>query len=84
MLISMPNQPTVKYQGFLFPTEEICMTAQARYLNEYEWKSPTYKENVVIDAFCLPFDAFPVKGMNYKDSSFDAWDISFYYWRSLW
>jgi len=72
MLISMPNQPTVKYQGFLFPTEEICMTAQARYLNEYEWKSPTYKENVVIDAFCLPFDAFPVKGMNYKDSSFDA------------
>ena len=72
MLISTPNQPTVKYQGFLFPTEDQCMVAQVRYLNEYEGKSPKYKENVVIDVFCLPFDAFPVKGMNYNNSSFSA------------
>tara|TARA_Y100000310_G_C20000492_1_gene498259 strand:+ start:152 stop:394 length:243 start_codon:yes stop_codon:yes gene_type:complete len=72
MLISMPNQPTVKYQGFLFPTEEQCVTAQARYLNEYESKSPEYKAGVIIDAHCLPFEAFPVEGMNYNKSSFGA------------
>jgi hypothetical protein len=23
----------------------------------------------VIDSFCLPFEAFPIKGMNYNNSS---------------
>ena len=70
MLISMPLQPSVKYQGFIYPTEEECMIAQAKYLNEYERKTPEYKAGVVVDVYCLPFDAFPVKGMNYKESSF--------------
>jgi len=72
MLISVPLQPTVKYQGFLYPTEEACLMAQARYLNEYESKSPEYKAELIIDAHCLPFEAFPVKGMNYKESSLGA------------
>ena len=73
MLISMPLQPSVKYQGFIFPTEEECTTAQTEYLNEYERRTPEYKVGVVIDIYCLPFEAFPVKGMNYpKDSSFGA------------
>ena len=48
------------------------MMAQARYLNEYESKSPEYKAELIIDAHCLPFEAFPVKGMNYKESSLGA------------
>ena len=71
MLISMPLQPSVKYQGFIYPTEEECVIAQAQYLNEYERRTPEYKAGVVIDMYCLPFDAFPVKGMT-KESSFGA------------
>ena len=70
MLISMPLQPSVKYQGFIYPTEEECVVAQAKYLNAYERRTPEYKAGVIIDAYCLPFDAFPVKGMTYKESSF--------------
>ena len=69
MLISAPNMPSVKYQGLLYPTEEECMLARAGYHNNYESKTEEYKERVVIDSFCLPFDAFPIKGMNYSDSS---------------
>ena len=61
--------PSVKYQGLLYPTEEECMLARAGYHNNYESKTEEYKEGVVIDSFCLPFDAFPIKGMNYSDSS---------------
>ena len=48
------------------------LVAQVGYLNAYEAKPRDYKEKLVTDAFCLPFDAFPVQGMNYKDSSFGA------------
>ena len=34
------------------------------YLNIYESKSAEYKENLKTTGYCLPFDAFPVKGMH--------------------
>ena len=70
MLISAPNMPSVKYQGYIFPTEEECMLARAGYHNNYELRDDEYKGRVVIDSFCLPFEAFPVKGMNYEGTKF--------------
>ena len=72
VVMSMPNAPTVKYVGSLYPTEDDCLEAQIVYLNTYEAKPQNYKDKLVTDAFCLPFDAFPVQGMHYKDSSFGA------------
>ena len=68
----MPNEPTVKYMGSIYPSEDDCLKAQIDFLNAYEAKPQNYKEKLVTDAFCLPFDAFPVQGKNYKDSSFGA------------
>tara|TARA_R110001599_G_scaffold259913_1_gene460362 strand:- start:353 stop:565 length:213 start_codon:yes stop_codon:yes gene_type:complete len=70
--MSMPNAPSVKYMGSIYPTEEECLYAQASYLNMYEAKPQEYKDQLVTDTSCLSFNAFPVKGMNYKDSSFDT------------
>jgi len=70
VLMSAPNMPSVKYNGILYPTEEECLNAQAAFLNLYEAKPKEYKDSVKTEVFCLPFDAFPIKGMNYKDSSF--------------
>ncbi len=72
MLFSAPNMPSVKYNGIIYPTEEECLSAQAAFLNLYEAKPKEYKDLVKTEAFCLPFDAFPIQGMNYKDSSFGA------------
>jgi|TARA_R110002074_G_scaffold365888_1_gene539675 hypothetical protein len=72
ILISVPNAPSVKYMGSIYPTEDNCLEAQAGFYNAYENKSQDYKDKLVADAFCLPFEAFPVKGMNYNDSSFDT------------
>ncbi len=64
LLISMPNMPSVKNNSFLYPNEEECMQALADYLNIYESKSAEYKEKLKTTGYCLPFDAFPVKGMH--------------------
>ena len=71
VVMSMPNATTVKYMGSVYPTEEDCLEAQTGYLNVYEAKPQEYKDTLVTDAYCLSFDAFPVKGM-YNESSFEA------------
>ena len=70
--MSAPNMPSVKYNGVLYQTEEKCLDAQVSFLNMYESKPQSYKDIVAIDAFCLPFEAFPIKGMNYEGTNFGA------------
>jgi hypothetical protein len=64
LLISMPNMPSVKNNSFLYPNEEECMQALTDYLNIYERKSAEYKTNLKTMGYCLPFEAFPIQGMN--------------------
>ena len=64
MLVSSPNMPSVKYNALLYNTEMECLDSVANYLNYYEFKPQEYKDRVVTDAFCLPFEAFPIKGLN--------------------
>ena len=70
ILMSAPNLPSVKYNGILYTTEEECLSAQVEFLNMYESRPQTYKDFVTVDAFCLPFEAFPIQGMNYDKSLF--------------
>ena len=72
VLFSAPNMPSVKYNGILYSTEEECIEAQAVFLNAYETKPQEYKDRVLTETFCLPFDAFPIQGMNYKGTKFGA------------
>jgi hypothetical protein len=44
----------------------------AEFLNAYEAKPQEYKDSITVDAFCLPFDAFPIQGMNYRGTKFGA------------
>ena len=64
LLISMPGMPSVRNNSFVYPTEEACMQALTTYLNIYEAKPLEYKENLKTTGYCLPFDAFPIKGMH--------------------
>ena len=64
MLLSTPNQPSVKYNAAIYPTEELCMEARRGYMKAFEAKSQEYKDEVKTEAFCIPFDSYPIKGMN--------------------
>ena len=64
LMMSQPGMPSVKHNAFLYPNEDDCMQALTDYLNIYESKSAEYKENLKTTGYCLPFDAFPIQGLN--------------------
>lgn len=63
MLMSQPNQPSVKYNAVLYFTEQECITAKNGYMEVYKNKPQSYKDLVVTKALCIPFDSFPLTSM---------------------
>ena len=63
MLMSTPNQPTVKYNALIYPTEEECLAARESYMEAYEAKPREYRDGLVTEGYCIPFDSFPIVGM---------------------
>ncbi len=64
VLVTMPDAPSVKYNGFLYSSEMECVLAQKDYLTIYESKPQNYKDGLYTNAYCIPFDAFPIEGFN--------------------
>jgi len=60
MLMSSPNQATIKYNGILYYTEAECIIARDGYMSAYHSKDQQYKDKITTDAHCIPFDAFPL------------------------
>ena len=61
MIMSMPNQPSVKYNASIYPTEQECYKALDGYMNAYNSNSAEYKNKMVTEAFCIPFESFPIE-----------------------
>ena len=58
--MSAPNKSTVKYNAVLYYNDIECEIARAGYMDSYENKDDAYKDLIVTEAFCIPFDAFPL------------------------
>jgi hypothetical protein len=64
ILISMPNKPSVKYNGFIYPSEEECIVAKYELHETYNNKSTQYKSALIVDSYCVEFESFPIKGLS--------------------
>ena len=64
VLVSMPNAPSVKYNGFIYPDEEACQVARYEFYEAYNEKSTEYKLTTKVDAYCIEFESFPITGLN--------------------
>ena len=62
MIMSSPNQTTVKYNASIYPTEALCMKAKEGYVEAYE--ESIDKDSMKTEAICIPFESFPIKGMD--------------------
>ena len=40
-----------------------CLTAKKGYMENYENKNQAYKDRVITNAYCIPFDSFPLTTM---------------------
>ena len=63
MLFSVPEQPSVKYNALLYFTEQECIIAKENYMTAYRSKSQDYLDKTKTEAFCIPFDSFPLTTM---------------------
>ena len=64
VLFSMPNAPSVKYNGFIYPSEEECMVARYELHEAYNNKPTEYKSATNMNSYCVAFDSFPIAGLN--------------------
>jgi len=64
VLVSMPNAPSIKYNGFIYPSEEECQVARYELHEAYNKNPTVYKETTVIDSYCVEFESFPIIGLN--------------------
>ena len=64
VLVSWPNAPSVKYNGFIYPSEADCQVARYELHEAYNEKSTEYKEATIIDSYCVEFEGFPIAGLN--------------------
>ena len=63
VLFSMPNAPSVKYNGFIYSSEEECQVARYELHDAYNNKSTEYKSVTAMDSYCVQFDSFPIAGL---------------------
>lgn len=63
MLMSTPHQSSIKYQAFIYLSETECLYAKEEYMNAYNSKSDEYKSKFQTNGYCVPFDSFPIVGM---------------------
>ena len=64
ILISVPNSPSIKYNGIIYPNEEECQVAKYELMETYNNKSTEYKSVTLMDFHCIEFKSFIIKGLN--------------------
>jgi len=66
ILFSMPNAPSVKYNGFIYANEEACEIAKYKMHEAYNNKPTEYKLATTMNAYCVEFESFPIQGLMNK------------------
>ena len=64
IIMSYPGQTSVKYQGAIYPSENLCIQARDAYMEAFRNKTYEYKLTMKPEAYCVPFESFPIKGMS--------------------
>ncbi len=55
MILSTPNQPSVKYNAVIYADEVQCNRVLEGYMNAYEAKPEEYKDRVFHSSFLYSF-----------------------------
>ena len=63
ILFSVPNAPTIKYNGYIYPDEGECQMARYELFEVYNTKPQDYRDAVIMDAYCVEFESFKIPGM---------------------
>lgn len=64
IITSMPNWPSVKYQGYLYPDMETCLSSTEIYLEQYKAYADSQGDyDAKFDSMCFETESYPIKGL---------------------
>ena len=65
IITSMPNWPSVKYQGYLHPDEVTCLEQNKILLEQFqEFAKLQGDYDAHFESFCLQIETYPIQGFN--------------------
>ena len=67
IITSMPNWPSVKYQGYLYPDEETCIESTKIYVQEVKaYAKRQGDHDAHFSSFCFQIESYPIEGFDNK------------------
>ena len=67
IITSMPNWPSVKYQGYLYPDKETCIESTKIYVQEFKNYAKRQGDyDAHFNSFCFEIDSYPIEGFDNK------------------
>ena len=67
IITSMPNWPSVKYQGYLYPDEETCIESTKIYVEEFkDYAKRQGDHDAHFSSFCFQIESYPIEGFDNK------------------
>jgi hypothetical protein len=65
IITSMPEWPSVKYQGYLYPDMQTCLESTEMYVQNYkDYASSQGDTQALFSSICFEVDSYPIRAFN--------------------
>ena len=65
IITSMPNWPSVKYQLYLYPDMDTCLSSTQLYVEQFRAYADSQGDyDAHFDSLCFEVDSYPIEGFN--------------------
>ena len=65
IITSMPNWPSVKYQGYLYPDMDTCLASTEMYVQNFKNHAKSQRDdNAIFSSICFEVDSYPIEAFN--------------------
>jgi len=65
IITSMPNWPSVRYQGYIYPDMETCVEYNQIMIDDFKSYARSQGDNEIhFDSFCFEAQSYPIEGFN--------------------
>ena len=65
IVTSMPNWPSVKYQGYLYPDMDTCLTSTEMYVDDFKaYADRQGDHDAKFSSICFEVDSYPIEAFN--------------------
>ena len=65
IITAMPNWPSVKYQGYLYPDMDTCLASTEMYVQNFKNHAKSQGDHdAIFSSICFEVDSYPIEAFN--------------------